>query len=164
VTKVVCLNRHGKLDARLRQWRALAAKGIQLPERTIVKLRVTSTDLSEPNLGLTISQHKYLVDITTHIVHNACLRSTSALIPCLIFSFLDRSSYAFKVRFIELVEVPAALLTGVNGSIPRRIDISTLGEKTGDEIVNRIEMNFRTCLLTHGRCRSSSLSALPVSE
>jgi thioester reductase-like protein len=73
VTKVVCLNRHGKLDARLRRWRAFADKGIQLPERTIVKLRVTSTDLSEPNLGLTISQHKYLVDTTTHIVQNACL-------------------------------------------------------------------------------------------
>ncbi|KAF4334019.1 polyketide synthase [Fusarium beomiforme] len=73
-TKVVCLNRPNKRDARERQIEALLKKGIQLPSEALAKLYVLQTDLSHPEkLGLSDQEYNSLLSDTTHIIHNAWL-------------------------------------------------------------------------------------------
>ncbi|RYP78383.1 hypothetical protein DL771_000568 [Monosporascus sp. 5C6A] len=73
VTRVVCLNRRGKLDAVERQMQALAQKGIFLPADALSKLKILEADLSKPNLGLPSQDYDMILDNATHIVHNAWL-------------------------------------------------------------------------------------------
>ncbi|KAI1354706.1 putative polyketide synthase [Xylaria sp. FL0043] len=75
VSSVICLNRRSKLEisATERQLQALAQKGIALPQVTLDKLRVFETDLSKPHLGLSDEEYNYILDNTTHIIHNAWL-------------------------------------------------------------------------------------------
>ncbi|KAI0426200.1 putative polyketide synthase [Xylaria sp. FL1042] len=75
VAGVICLNRRGKLEisATDRQLQALTQRGIALPQGTLGKFRVFETDLSKPHLGLSDEEYNYILDNTTHIIHNAWL-------------------------------------------------------------------------------------------
>ncbi|KAF5679762.1 polyketide synthase, partial [Fusarium denticulatum] len=73
-TKVVCLNRPNKRDARERQIEALRKKGIELTSDALAKLHVLQTDLSHPvRLGLSDEDYCSLIRDATHIIHNAWL-------------------------------------------------------------------------------------------
>ncbi|KAF4991492.1 hypothetical protein FGRMN_7803 [Fusarium graminum] len=73
-TRVVCLNRPSKRDARDRQVEALQKKGIQLPSQAWAKVDVIQTDLSNPtNLGLAKQEYLSIIHDVTHIIHNAWL-------------------------------------------------------------------------------------------
>ncbi|KAI0964716.1 hypothetical protein F4678DRAFT_468269 [Xylaria arbuscula] len=75
VAGVICLNRRSKLEmsTRDRQLQALEQKGINLPQGTLDKVRVFETDLSKPRLDLSDEEYDYILDKTTHIIHNAWL-------------------------------------------------------------------------------------------
>ncbi|KAI0868188.1 putative polyketide synthase [Hypoxylon argillaceum] len=75
VAHVICLNRRNKLEisAQGRQLQALTQKGISLPQGALDKLRVFETDLSKTCLGLSDEEYNYILDNTTHIIHNAWL-------------------------------------------------------------------------------------------
>jgi acyl transferase domain-containing protein/thioester reductase-like protein/acyl carrier protein len=75
VARVICLNRRNKLEITAfdRQLQALTQKGISLPQDALDKLRVFETDLSKPSLGLPDEEYNYILDNTTHIIHNAWL-------------------------------------------------------------------------------------------
>ncbi|KAJ5519536.1 polyketide synthase [Penicillium expansum] len=71
VTKVICLNRRGQLEARERQMQSLATKELSFPEEALAKIQVFETDLAKPQLGLSPETYKNLLESTTHILHNA---------------------------------------------------------------------------------------------
>ncbi|KFA73892.1 hypothetical protein S40288_00920 [Stachybotrys chartarum IBT 40288] len=72
VTTVVCLNRRSSdTDALGRQQKAFAAKGLQLDEDSMAKLKVFASDTSKPLLGLQPDEYDFLAENVTHIVHNA---------------------------------------------------------------------------------------------
>ena len=73
VSRVICLNRRSKQDARQRQEQALRKKGINLSPNTMTKIDVMIADLSRPQLGLSDEVYHSLLSSVTHIVHNAWL-------------------------------------------------------------------------------------------
>ena len=73
VTRVICLNRPGKIDARGRQLENMEHKGIHLPRDALDKLHVLEADLSRPQLGLGDDDYNMILGIATHIIHNAWL-------------------------------------------------------------------------------------------
>lgn len=76
VTRIVCLNRRNKQEARQRQWQSLVNKGTGLsPEDETVmnRIDVIEADLSKPNFGLSENEYDKLAAKVTDIVHNAWL-------------------------------------------------------------------------------------------
>ncbi|KAI1421089.1 hypothetical protein F5Y12DRAFT_790473 [Xylaria sp. FL1777] len=72
VATVACINRRVSSSlADERQAEALASRGINLSPEAHAKLRVFEADTSKPQLGLSRSEHAWLVQHGTHIVHNA---------------------------------------------------------------------------------------------
>ena len=71
VKRVVCLNRHHKTEAYLRQKEAMTEKSILSFDEIRPKLLVLQTDASKPLLGLSDSEYDGLVNQVTHIIHNA---------------------------------------------------------------------------------------------
>lgn len=71
VTKVVCLNRYGKIEAEARQLASLEEKGIFLSTKAAAKTKVLEADTSKPMLGLSGRDYGMLLKSTSFIVHNA---------------------------------------------------------------------------------------------
>ncbi|OAQ66822.1 hybrid PKS/NRPS enzyme [Pochonia chlamydosporia 170] len=71
VTKVICLNRLGSIDAVTRQEEAFHLRGIEFEPMVKTKLQILESDSSKPLLGLPSDTYNALVQSVTHIVHNA---------------------------------------------------------------------------------------------
>lgn len=71
VTKVICLNRRGKFEARQRQLESLSQKGLFLSDQSLAKIQVYEVDLSKPQLGMLPEVYLSLLECTTDIIHNA---------------------------------------------------------------------------------------------
>lgn len=87
VSRVVCLNRLGTVDANTRQQDAFDMRGINLQPSTAAKLLVLEADTSKPMLGLPQETYKTLTRSVTHIVHNAWPMS------------LTRTTKAYEAQF-----------------------------------------------------------------
>ncbi|KAF2266560.1 ketoacyl-synt-domain-containing protein [Lojkania enalia] len=71
VKLVVCLNRENRAEPYVRQQKAMREKGIRFPEVLKHKLKVLQTDSSKPMFGLPRSEYEGLVNLVTHLIHNA---------------------------------------------------------------------------------------------
>lgn len=71
VSKVVCLNRLGTVDATTRQHGAFNMRGIELDSDVKSKLHILEADSSKSMLGLPSDTYKTLIQSVTHIIHNA---------------------------------------------------------------------------------------------
>lgn len=71
VKTVVCVNRHRPTPVETRQDEALTSRGIKLSPGARSKLRILSTDTSQPKLGLQSSEWQWLAKNASHIVHSA---------------------------------------------------------------------------------------------
>lgn len=73
VAQVVCLNRRNNsgLPVEKRQQESLLSKGVNLSPGARAKLRIRETDTSQPQLGLPPHEYDWIVQNSTHIVHNA---------------------------------------------------------------------------------------------
>lgn len=71
VSTVVCMNRRSSTGCEARQLEALTSRGIELSRQALSKLRFIETDTSKPQLGLSDSDFKWLLQNMTHIIHNA---------------------------------------------------------------------------------------------
>lgn len=87
VSKVVCFNRIGTVDAATRQQEAFDMRGIELDSRVKSKLQILEGDSSKPMLGLSSDTYNTLVQSVTHIVHNAWPMS------------LTRTTKAYEAQF-----------------------------------------------------------------
>lgn len=71
VKTVVCFNRHRPTPVETRQDDAFSSRGITLTPDARSKLRILSTDTSQPQLGLEKSEYQWLRQHGSHIVHSA---------------------------------------------------------------------------------------------
>lgn len=72
VAQVVCINRESiSMPVLRRQQEAFHDRGIKLTPAARSKLRVLGTDTAKPHLGLPVHEYNWLVQNTTHIIHNA---------------------------------------------------------------------------------------------
>ncbi|KAI2613435.1 putative polyketide synthase [Hypoxylon sp. NC1633] len=71
VKTVVCINRHRPMPVESRQDHAFSSRSITLTPEARAKLRILSTDSSQPQLGLETSEYQWLAKYGSHIVHSA---------------------------------------------------------------------------------------------
>lgn len=72
VAQVVCVNRESlSAPVAARQQEAFQTRGIKMSPAARAKLRVLATDTAKPQLGLPPQEYSWLVQHTTHIIHNA---------------------------------------------------------------------------------------------
>ena len=76
VTRVICLNRRSKQDAKERQQQAFTKRGVFLPAAAAEKLTVIETDMSKPQMGMNDHDYEFLINNVTHIIHNAWLMNS----------------------------------------------------------------------------------------
>lgn len=86
VAQVVCVNRDSiSVPALRRQQEAFQERGIKMAPGARAKLRVLATDTAKPQLGLPVHEYTWLVQNTTHIIHNAWpmswTRPVAAFVP-----------------------------------------------------------------------------------
>jgi thioester reductase-like protein len=186
VAEVVCLNRHGKVDAHARQLQAFTEKGIQLSGIAVAKLNVIETDMSQPNLGLTTAQYEHLTDRVTHIVHNAWLMNAKWPVKKfepqlsimrnlldLASSIAGRRTRQVKVVFqfissiatvghwtlwTNLPSVPEDRMT-IQSVLPTGYgDAKYICERMLDETLHKHPDRFRTMVVRPGQVAGSSVS------
>jgi acyl transferase domain-containing protein/acyl carrier protein/nucleoside-diphosphate-sugar epimerase/SAM-dependent methyltransferase len=75
VKTIICLNRRSNQDPKFRQHQALISKGIFVTAEGLAKLKVFESDIAKPLLGLPEGVYNYLLETTTHVIHNAWLMS-----------------------------------------------------------------------------------------
>ncbi|GAE00035.1 hypothetical protein ATEG_07661 [Paecilomyces variotii No. 5] len=72
VAHVVCVNRESiSVPVTRRQQEAFQQRGIKMPPGARTKLRILGTDTAKQQLGLPPHEYAWLVQNTTHIIHNA---------------------------------------------------------------------------------------------
>lgn len=183
VTRAVCLNRRSKQHPRERQEQALIKKGIFLSKQGADKLKVLESDLSKPNLGLSVHDYAFLLDNVTHIVHNAWLmnakwpiknfesqlqimrnmldlaREISSRRPKVTFQFVSSiATVGHWPLWTGKKNVPEERMT-IDAVLPTGYgDAKYVCELMLDETLHRYPSIFRTMAVRLGQVAGSSIS------